>query len=219
MYFYLSLALTICAAIGFAYGLFRFFRGKSALYVRMIIFSVGCAMLGRMFETLQLLVRGQLNSGFHVGMLGIIGSFMFLFSANYGQMDSIVDDGSKEFRLVRIVSFIAPIAIMAAWFVVFVKNGLSETTVALGVQTLFIALASYYHLKHLIIKDVDYGLIRSIRSYNLLALIYALLCVVEMLTEMFNLPNICVVAVYLLQCVVLLAFVPVLERGVKKWTT
>ena len=32
----------------------------------MIIFGVGCAMLGRLFETL-----GSLRSGFHVGMLGL----------------------------------------------------------------------------------------------------------------------------------------------------
>ena len=86
MYLYLSLALTVCAGIGFAYGLFRFFRDESALYVRMIVFAIGCAMLGRLFETLLILVNGGLANGFHVGMLGIIGSFMFLFSANFGQM-------------------------------------------------------------------------------------------------------------------------------------
>ncbi|MBO7549318.1 MAG: hypothetical protein J6T77_05060, partial [Clostridia bacterium] len=61
--------------------------------------------------------------------------------------------------------------------------------------------------------------IKSIRSYNLFALIYALLCMLEMLIESFNLPEICIAVVYVLQCVVLLVFVPVLERGVKKWTT
>jgi hypothetical protein len=66
---------------------------------------------------------------------------------------------------------------------------------------------------------VQFGLIKAIRSYNLLALIYALLCMFEMLVESFNLPDFCIVIVYVLQCAVLLAFVPVLERGVKKWTT
>ncbi len=158
MYLYLSLALTICAGIGFAYGLYRFFQDESALYVRMIIFGVGCAMLGRLFETLLFLVNGELGSGFNVGMLGIIGSFLFFFSANY-------------------------------------------------------------HLKHLIIDDVSFGLIRSIRSYNLLSLVYALLCMSEVLVECFNLPTVCIVIVYILECIVLLVFVPVLERGVKKWTT
>jgi hypothetical protein len=43
---YLFLALTLSAAVGFGYGLFRFFRNKSALYIKMIVFGIGCAMLG-----------------------------------------------------------------------------------------------------------------------------------------------------------------------------
>ena len=163
MYLYLSLALTVAAGIGFGYGLFRFFRDESALYVRMIIFGVGCAMLGRLFETLLILVNGSLTSGFHVGMLGIIGSFLFLFSANFGQMDSIVDDGSKRFRKTRLISFAAPLVIAAVFCLIAVTKGLNKTTIPLGVETLFIALASYYHLKHLIIEDVSFGLIKAIR--------------------------------------------------------
>ena len=67
--------------------------------------------------------------------------------------------------------------------------------------------------------DVEYGLIRAIRSYNLLALIYAYLCMAEMIVESTALPTVCIVIVFVLQCAVMLAFVPVLERGVKKWTT
>ena len=219
MYLYLSLALTICAGIGFSYGLYRFFRDESALYVRMIIFAVGCAMLGRLFETLLILVNGSVGNGFHVGMLGVIGSFLFLFSANFGQMDSIVDDGSKRYRKTRLISLAAPLVILGIWCVIAVKKGVDKTTIPLGVEALFIALASFYHLKHLIIEDVSFGLIKAIRTYNLLSLVYALLCMTEMFVKSFNLPVYATVIVNVLQCVVLLVFVPVLERGVKKWTT
>ena len=103
--------------------------------------------------------------------------------------------------------------------VIAVLKGLDQRTIPLGVQSLFIAMASYFHLKHLIIKDVQFGLIKAIRSYNLLALIYALLCMLEMLVESLNFPTFCIVIIYVLQCILLLVFVPVLERGVKKWTT
>ena len=219
MYLYFSLALTVCAGIGFGYGLFRFFRDESALYVRMIIFSIGSAMLGRLFETLQYLVNGQIETGFQVGMLGTVGCFMFLFSANYGQMDSIVDDHSKQFRKTRIISLAAPLVTIAFWLVIVAAKGFNSTTIILGIETLFIAQAAYFHLKHLIIKDIEYGLIKSIRGYNLIALIYALLCMLEMLVKSFALPDFCIIIVYILQCLVMLAFVPILERGVKKWTT
>ena len=98
MKMYLELALTISAGLGFVYGLFRFFRKDSAssdsgTYLRMIVFGLGCAMLGRLYGTLMLLVKGEYYPGFDVGMLGIIGSFLFFFSANFGQVDSVVDDG------------------------------------------------------------------------------------------------------------------------------
>ena len=66
---------------------------------------------------------------------------------------------------------------------------------------------------------MEYGLIKAIRNYNLFALIYALLCMLEMLVESFNLPVFCIAIVSVLQCIVLILFVPILERGVKKWTT
>ena len=130
-----------------------------------------------------------------------------------------MDDRSKQYRTTRLISFAAPVVVLAIWCVITAANGFNGSTIAQGIVTLFIAQASYFHLKHLIIKDVDYGLIRSIRSYNLLALVYALLCMLEMLTKSFNLPAACVVIIYVLQCAVMLAFVPELERGVKKWTT
>lgn len=217
MYLYLSLAMTICAAIGFGYGLFRFFRDESALYVRMIVFGVGCAMLGQLFQTLLLLVTGELDDSFNVGVLGIIGCFLFFFSANFGQMDSIVDDGSVKFRKTRIIALAAPLVVATVWVAVVVLEGFNESTITLGAVGLFLAMACYFHLKHLIIEDVSFGLIRSIRGYNLLALIYAALCVSEVLVE--GLPEVFTVIVCVLECAVLLAFIPVLERGVKKWTT
>lgn len=219
MYLYLSLALTVSAGIGFGYGLYRFFRDKSALYVQMIVFGVGCAMLGRLFTTLLYLVNGELNDGFNVGMLGIIGSFLFFFSANYGQMDSIVDDGSTKFRKTRIIALAAPVTVAAIWCVIAATSGINASSIWVGIEMLFVALASYFHLKHLIIEDVSFGLIRAIRSYNLLSLAYALLCISEVLVDVLNLPAAFSVIVCVLECAVLLAFIPVLERGVKKWTT
>lgn len=216
MYLYLSFALTICAGISFGYGLFRFFKDKSALYVQMIVFGIGCAMLGRLFESLLILVKGELTGGFHVGMLGIIGSFLFFFSANFGQMDSLVDDGSPKFRKVRIIALAAPLVVAACWILIVSLEGFNEATISLGIVALFVALASYYHLKHLIIEDVSFGLIRSLRGYNLLSLVYALLCMLEVMVE--GLPFFVTVIVCVLECGVLLVFVPVLERGVKKWT-
>lgn len=212
------LALTISAAAGFGYGLFRFFRKKSALYIKMIVFGIGCAMLGRLFETLQIFSNGEIHSGFHVGMLGVVGSFLFFFTANFGQMDSLVDDGSKQFRKYRLIALAAPVVVVALYVLYFLQTGFGENTVVNGVVSIIISLAAYFHLKHLIIPDVDYGVIASIRKYNLLALIYAFLCMAEILFTSIKLPVVSII-IYVLLCITLIVFVPVLEGGVKKWTT
>lgn len=129
MYMYLSLALTISAGLGFVYGLFRFFRNKSELYIKMIVLGIGCAMLGRLFATLPYLVKGQLFAGFNVGMLGIIGSFLFFFSANFGQMDSIVDNGSGRSIKARIIALAAPLSVAVLWYVIFAVYGFNGVTI------------------------------------------------------------------------------------------
>ena len=214
----LSLALTLCALFGFIYGLNRFFSEDDALYSQMIVYGIGCAMLGRAYETLQLLTTGEIHSGFHVGMLGILGSFMFFMAANYGQMDSLVDDGSKEFRKYRLISLAAPIVIGCLYAVYFRLVGWGESAAVNGVLSLIIAQATYFHLKHLIIPDVEDGIIRSIRKYNLMALIYAVLCMAEMIISAVPLPVFVIIPVYLGLCIVLVVFIPVLAEGVKKWT-
>ena len=215
---YLFLALTLSAAAGFGYGLYRFFRGKTAMYIKMIVFGIGCAMLGRLFETLQLFANGQIQSGFHVGILGVVGSFLFFFTANYGQMDSLVDDGSKQFRKYRLIALAAPACIILLYIFLVLRIGFGQATIVRGIETLIISQAAYYHLKHLIIPDVDYGVIRSLRLYNLLALIYSFLCMAEMLLTLVNLPVLSVI-VYVLMCAAMLVFLPILKRGVKRWQT
>ncbi|MBQ4046636.1 MAG: hypothetical protein II627_09300 [Lachnospiraceae bacterium] len=210
-------ALTLSAMFGFVYGVVKFFREPSALYSRMIVFGVGCMMLGRLFETLQLVTAGEIHHGFHVGLLGIIGSFLFFLTANYGQMDSLADDGSPAMRKYRWMALAAPLAVTAIYMVIIFLAGWGEHAIVDGILTLVIAQASYYHLKHLIVPDVKGAIIYSIRGYNLMALIYAALCMAEMIVKYLPPAFIIRYVIYGAQCVIAIVFIPVLEGGVKKW--
>ena len=143
---------------------------------------------------------------------------MFFFSSNYGQIDSLVDDGSKKNRRYRLLALIAPLAVTGIYVLYYVRTGFGEDAAVRGVESAVIAVASYYHLKHLIIPDVKYGIVRSIRKYNLLALIYAFLCMAEMLLSLFPLPFICTAVLCVLFCLTLTVLIPVLEKGAKTWT-
>jgi cell division protein FtsW (lipid II flippase) len=207
----------ICMAVSFTYGVVRFFKKGKALYLQMIVGGLGCMMLGRAFQFVTLLTRGMLPEGFHIGTLGIVGGFVFFLSANYGQMDKLLDDGAKENRKYRLLGLLAPLLMAGIYCLIFFFNPGLESMIVYGVMTAIIMFASYFNLKHFIFPDVEFGIIRSIRGYNLIALLLGVLSVGEITLLLWN-KTVPLLILYIAICVVSIAVVPVLEKGVKKWT-
>ena len=214
---YANLAMFIWTAVSFTYGAIRFFKKGKALYLQMIVGGLGCMMLGRVFQFVTLLTRGTLPDGFHVGMLGIVGGFVFFLSANYGQMDKLLDDGARENRKYRLLGLLAPLLVAGVYAPVFLFSIGLETGIAYGVMAAIVMLASYFNLKHFIFPDVEFGIIRSIRGYNLIALLLGVLSVGEMILLAWG-KQIPLLILYVAICAVSIAIVPILEKGVKKWT-
>ena len=212
-----NLAMFICMAVSFTYGVVRFFKKGKALYLQMIVGGLGCMMLGRVFQFVTLLTRGMLPEGFHIGTLGIVGGFVFFLSANYGQMDKLLDDGAKENRKYRLLGLLAPLLMAAIYGLVFLFNIELESMIVYGVMTAIIMFASYFNLKHFIFPDIEFGIIRSIRGYNLIALLLGVLSVGEITLLLWN-KMVPLLILYIAICMVSIAVVPVLEKGVKKWT-
>ncbi len=209
----------ICALIGFIYGIIKFFKPKKAVYPQMITLAVGCMAFGRLYQVVRLLTGGEILNSFQLGLFGIIGSLMFLFSANYGAIDSLADDGSKEFTKYRIVSVAAPLVAAALYFIfIFAADTAKLTKIIYGIITVFVMLASYFHLKHLIFPDVDFGVINCLKPYNLLALIYSFICMAEMIFLSLN-SEIGILIVGVIMGGLLIGIVISVERGIKKWTT
>ena len=64
--------------------------------------------------------------------------------------------------------------------------------------------------------DVEFGIIGSIRGYNLIALMLELLYTAEIALDAFELVTLKSI-VYLLMSICLLIIIPILKRGGKKW--
>ena len=212
-----NLAMFLCMAISFTYGVVRFFKKGKALYLQMIVGGLGCMMLGRAFQVVTLLTRGMLPQGFHIGTLGIVGGFLFFLSANYGQMDKLLDDGAIENKKYRLLGLFAPLLLAGIYSLVFLFRMETESIIVNAVMTAIIMLASYFNLKHFIFPDVEFGIIRSIRGYNLIALLLAVLSVGEIILLLYA-RLVPLLILYIAICIVTVAIVPILEKGVKKWT-
>ena len=213
----LNLYIFVCSLIGSIFGIVYVLKGHNALFVKMINLSVLCLMLSGLYQIVYIITHNELSNGFHIGILSIIGSFMFIFSANFGQMDSLVDDRSKKFLKVRLISLSAPITVVLLYLAFYMKVNNAELRIVYGVVSVFVALSSYYNFKHIIIYDVDLGIIRSIRMYNVLAVIYALFGMLKPIGLYADIKPL-----YIISCIgigaVAVSLLPVLKGGVEKWT-
>ncbi len=97
VYLISNIFVCVCALISFIYGITQFFKPKKAIYAQMIVLGVGCIAFGRLYQVVRLLTGGEVLGEFQLGILGVIGSLMFFFSANFGTIDSLADDRSKQY--------------------------------------------------------------------------------------------------------------------------
>lgn len=153
------------------YGLKHFFKKGKPIFLQTITLAMGCHSLGNIYHICQALTSDVPMEGFTPAYLGGIGFFLFVTTASYGQLDRIVDDNSPAMKPSRYIALIAPICT----FLLFIPNILAEdvppeTIFVYGMVWLPAAVAAYFNLKHAIIPDLDFGFIKAIRPYNILAL-------------------------------------------------
>ena len=206
-----------CALTGFIIGSRNFSDKRMPLYLQLVTLALGCAFLGRLYNIVVIICDGAIPRTFNMGVLAAIGCFMFIFSANFGEMDSLCEKRLPGNRKFIWIGFAAPavFAATAACIVVFSREDIM-LRLAFAAVLVSVMLASYYNLKHLLIHDVDDGIIKSIRGYNLIALLLELLYAAEMAFDAFEL-EVGVSVVDILMSACLLAVVPVLKKEITNW--
>lgn len=219
MNFLLVANIIVCVAAfaGFIYGGILFFRPKKALYAQMITLALGVIGFGRLFLVIRILTGGEITETFQLGFVGMFASFLFFFTANYGAVDSLIDDSVERSIWSKLATFLAPLGAIILYIVFFiVKDTSLMWRIFGGMLTLNIALSTYFNLKHLISPDIDKGVITCLRPYNLLALIYAASVLVECIGLSSGNDVLAFVA-GLISAISIILIIPLIERGVKKW--
>ncbi|MBQ9384424.1 MAG: hypothetical protein IJT87_09310 [Ruminiclostridium sp.] len=222
---YIDIAISVVALISFIFGLRKYVGRRKPLYATMIVFGVGCILLGRSYTVFRILAGMPVVGIFHAGILGRVGVFAFFFSSNFGQVDSLVDDGSRSFIKYRIIA-VSGILITAAIYALILLSpaGLAEK-ISDGLAAAMIAPASYFHVKHIIIPDVDYGVVRCLRGFNTVALLFGIFSMAELAVAAYgsvpeplglNAVLYCICGAVL--CVLSGILIPVMDRGVRKWS-
>lgn len=215
----ISHAVLLAALIfAFAYGCRFSFRKRGVLFLQIVTCAAGSMMLGELFTLIMLICYGEVPAGFHIGMLGITGCYFFLWSASFGQIDGLGDDRNPKFLKYRLIPLALP-AMFAGLYVFDIFSGAGTVIYVVNVVMLIpISLTSYYNFKHLIIPDVDFGILKSMRKYNIAVIILSILSIADILFRDFNI-TVAAFICNLLSAAVFAALLPIARRGVKKWFT
>ena len=206
----------LMAAIALVYGFCVLISKKQPLFFKLSMATVGCLMLGYIFDICDYIVNGILSEGYVIGYLGSIGSFLFLLTASVGYMDGIIDDGSPQIKKCRYIALIGPVAVVALWIPNILADVAGEIKLVYSVLWIPALFSLYFNLKHAIIPDMGFGFVKAIRPFNIAAVCFTLLQLIHL--TLWNycdwIPLVISGMLFGASCI---AMVVLADKGVKKW--
>ncbi len=201
------------ALISSVYGCCTVFRKKMPLFYKIIFFAVLTCLMGSIYTLLYGLLWHQGDNGFHVGYLGAVGMFFFLYSSYYGAFNSLADGRQPELRRFRIAAGItAAVFFIGSALLMYVFG----KALWLYIVVIPMGFTVYFAVKHLIIPDVDLGIVKVMRPYN--AVIVGL-CVFMMLRIISISGSVLETVSSICTGVLLAVCMPMARNGVRKWFT
>ena len=162
------------------YSAIAVFGHKAPLYFQITFCAAVCACLEFIYSSVLVLcatgnpLYENAEGVFGLGSLSCGGFGAFFFAANFGQFDSIIDGGKKEYRFIRIISLIAPIVLLSTTVLSMMASESKHFLMYfIAVFNLSCNLpCSYYNLKMILIKDDGTGFIKGAKMLNLASLLY-----------------------------------------------
>ena len=218
--FFVADIVPFLASLGtFIYGVKNFFKKGKAYYLQIVTMAFGCYAMGSLYYLCQSITAEEVPEGFTAAYLGRIGFFLFLFTANFGQMDGLLDDRTPTFKKFRYLALLAPVAVALLYVPCVLSDMLISTKISLVFMWLAAMCSSYYNFKHAIISDLGYSFVKAIRPYNICALILTfaelILHILWANADDFGFVIVAVVsAIFSVMCAVTMV---ALKRGVEKW--
>ena len=161
----------LIAAFAFGFGAAKLFKKKKPMYLQILVCAAGCFALQQLSYVVN--IWCDVTAAVSIGMLGIFGCSFFLFSANYGTLDKVVDDGEGS-KKARAGAFIAPVIMAALAVAAFLawKDKDMFCAVTWLIMLLPALPASYFNLKHILLPMDPFEFLRATKPCNISALIF-----------------------------------------------
>lgn len=219
MYYWISELVTLGGIIAaLIIGKNVWITTKGAWFPKFVAAGLGCMALGCLHDTVYLFVTGHFAEDICIGHLGVIGCFLFLISASYGQLDGIFDDRSKKTRKHRWLALLAPLVMTLIFIPALHTDHLSPVMKAVHfIGWVPMIIASYFNFKHAILPDGGFAFVKAARPYNITATLFEFAEVVYLtmyILEKELLVVICAVILAVSACSMMFFA----KRGAEQWT-
>lgn len=165
-----SIAILVFTSI---YGVVRLFKKSVPMYFQLAVCAVWSFAIQMIYSILIIVCANDFQNDNNLSFLGMATMFTFLACSNYGQFNTLVDEGSKKLRPLRLVSLAAPA--FAAAFYAFICLRYEGATAwfdfVFATVMIPLAFSSYFNLKFVLMKDNGDNFIRGVKPLNLAALL------------------------------------------------
>lgn len=197
------------AASAGIYSLFTCFRPKTPLFYKIVVYGFGSYFLGVTYSLLYAkLMPGK--GGFHPGYLGYLGTYFFLFSSYFGALDRLADGHEKVYRPYRLAALLPAAAVLFAGVYQWQRNG--ELLPCL--MLIPAAGTVYFSCKHLILPDVEMGIIRVMRPYNGVITMW---CLIQPFVTEMAAGTVFSRILTAANAVLVILAIPLAHKGVRQW--
>lgn len=168
------------------FGTVKLFKKKEPLYFKMVVCAGWCLVAQLVYQycialcveyefaTEQSLLTGLGDNAFAA----------FLFAANFGPMNNLLDNKDKKSKTISLISVIAPVffivwGVLLCYLCYQLGGDLLSYVVLLVLTTAFMPSCVYFNLKYLLIPD-DGFFVKGIRPVNLCSLLFCFSVFLEM---------------------------------------
>lgn len=209
-----NICICLCCGFGFFYGFNRCYGKDCPLYIKAVTGAMGCMTSGRLFSVVLQIAGGQTVTRMNLGYLGVAGCFLFLYSANHGEIRTCL--GKFRNRAASAVCLIAPIPILLLVYLI-IRSEASVQYKQLGVV---VALAVFFNAIYLflflVLPDSGNGFLRALRPYSLAALVFSYSQLGEIYFSIRQ-SAVMLIVTYAVLCLSGIVTVPLLVNRVAAW--
>ena len=187
--------------------------GKKPLFLLCVYMGIMCYFLHQFWTTCNYIWIGEDNGTYVISALSSVSFYLFLFTASYGALDSLVDDGTKSFRKYRTKARIVAVIFTVLWLLSLDVQYFYSTIIVGSALTIL----TYIVIKHIVIPDVENGFVITLRKYYVVILFIIIVRLAEIFLADLDVTGIAISILRFVETALIIWVFPLAYRGANKW--